>query len=173
MLKKWILFTATLILTGTLTAKDISKELKNDLRKYIDKVPGIGMVTDKVECEGITLSDFSFMGGKKFVFAEPGEEIKCQVRYETHKEAFSNTSIHFFLVGLYPQKEAQTYVTKTLGFMNEAGVSDFTLIAPEEKGTYQVRFCHGAGLTFEQAKESWHYDDHASPETVMGVVIVK
>lgn len=170
MLKKSLVFTIPFLIAGSLFAKDISDQIKKDLQKYVDQVPGIGMVTDKVECEGITLSNFCFMGGKQFVFVHPGEEVKCQVHYQTHKEDLSTLSVHYFLVGLFPE-DAQTYVTRTLGFMNDGGVSEFTLKAPEEKGTYQVRFCHGEGLTFDQAKEAWNYVEPGS-ETVMGIVVV-
>lgn len=172
MLKKTLFFTLSMIFSCTVFAKDISDQIKEDLEKYIDPVPEIGMVTDQVACEGITLTDFCFMDGRQFVLVHPNEEVKCQVHYQTHKEDLSKLSVHYFLVGLFPE-DAQTYVTKTLGFMNDndGGSSEFTLKAPEEKGVYQVRFCHGEGLTFEQAKEAWNYGEPGS-ETVMGIVVV-
>ena len=152
-------------------AFDLKKELEGDLKKYANELPGKGIVSDSIKIEGIKLSDFKMMGGKKIISCDPSELIDCQVRYEIDKDQLSNTKIHYFLVGFHNEGPQET-VKKCLGFMSDSGKAKFTLEAPKEAGIYQIRFTHGTGLIFEQAEDDW-WENPPGANTTMGIVIVK
>lgn len=162
--------TVTLLATSTTSAFDLKNELKGDLEKYANELPGKGFVSDEVEVEGIKLQNFKFMGGKKAVSCSPSDLIECQVDYETDKEEISAPKVHYFIVGFHHEGPQET-IKRTLGFMSDSGTAKFSLQAPKEAGVYEVRFAHGTGITFDQASEDW-WENPPESNTTMGIVIV-
>ena len=154
-----------------LLAFDLKSELSKDLKKYVNALPGKGIVSDELKLEGIVLSNFKMMGGKKLLTCEPNECIDCQVNYKIDKDALSSLSVHSCVVGFHsegPQERFKTF----LGLMNDSGTAKFQLEAPSDEGVYEIRFAQTKGITEGQAFASWN-DSPPSSNATMGIVIVK
>lgn len=150
----------------------LTDEIKGDLKKYMNEIPAIGMIADKVDYEGITLSDFKFLNGKKYVFCSPKEEVTALVNYAIDHDQLESLHLHHFIYGLYPDGP-QGCLVRSFGFVDREGSTSFTIKAPCNKGVYEVRFSHGEGLTFETASEEWWKQGNPPSNTIMGVLIVE
>lgn len=134
--------------------------------------PGKGMITDQVEYDGIELSNFAFSNGKKYAVFHSGDEILGQVDFKINKKDLSLFRIHYFIIGLFPNGP-QSCLVKSYGLRDSQGTARFSLIAPKDKGVYQIRFSHGTGVSCKQAKKAW-WDKHIHPaKTMMGIIVVK
>lgn len=163
--------TAMMMNTSFIFGFDLKTELEGDLKKYANQLPGKGFISDSVEIEGIKLSNFSFMGGKRIISCSPSDLIDCQIDYEIKDDELSSAKIHYFMVGFH-NEGPQTTMKRVLGFMSDSGTAKFSLEAPKEEGVYEIRFAHGTGITLDQASEDW-WDNPPSSNTTMGIVIVK
>lgn len=147
---------------------------------YVKDVPGIGLISDEVNFEGITLKNLAFVKedeqgehtvSDKYVITEPGSLHKVHADYELDSDVLSNLDLHHFIYGLYDDGP-QGCLLHSLGVMSGKGFLDFTVKAPEEPGVYQLRFCHAQGYaSYEHVKDKWWRN--ASVNTIMGIVVVK
>lgn len=165
------LISAVLPLYGD-TSGSITEEVKHDLKKYINEIPAIGMIMDRVDYDGIHLQNFTFLNGKKYAVCSPGDQVSAIVDYEIDSEKLSTLHLHHFIYGLDPSGP-QGCLVKSLGFKDSSGTAELILQAPQDKGLYQVRFCHGQGITYENAKDIWWKKGNPPAKTIMGIVVVK
>jgi len=153
-------------------SEDTTEEIKHDLKKYINEIPAIGMIMDRVDYDGIHLANFTFLNGKKYAVCAPGDHITAVVDYEIDSDKLSSLHLHHFIYGLDPSGP-QGCLVKSLGFRDSKGTAELTIQAPQDKGMYQVRFCHGKGITYENAKDIWWKKGNPPEKTIMGIVVVK
>ncbi len=140
--------------------------------KYVESIPGIGLISDTIEFDGITISDFLLENGKKYIFCEGNQEVNIRFNYEINSSKLETLHLNHLIIGLYddgPQK----CVLSTLGITDSKGTAEITLVAPEKAGAYQVRFCLSEGLTDERAMKAWWRGEGPSAKTIMGIFIVK
>lgn len=142
------------------------------IETFADEVPGIGLIADSITFDGITIGNFRFENEKKFVFAEPGDEVPVYMHYEIDASALKTLHLHHLIIGLYDDGP-QTCVLHSLGIKDSEGEATVTLKAPEKKGVYQVRFCHSIGLTDHEAQKAWWRGDGPSAKTIVGIMVVK
>lgn len=175
-MKKVVIYGLTSLMTILPIYGDVSEslteEIKRDIKKYTNEMPAIGMIMDKVEYDGVTLSNFRFQNGKKYIICSPNDSVTAHVEYEIDSDKLATFHLHHFIYGLDPSGP-QGDLFKTLGFRDSTGDAEFTLKAPKEKGLYQVRFCHGEGVTYEKAKDAWLKKGNPPEKTIMGVVLVR
>ncbi len=149
---------------------------------YIDDIPGIGLIADKVNFDGITLKNLYFVRNvqgdtkdiiaDKYVITKPGNQFLVSVDYELDGKVLDNLELHHFIYGLHP-KGPQNCFLHSLGITDSKGTAEFVLEVPEEKGVYQLRFCHATGYAvFETNKEEWWRSNSANAKTIMGIVVV-
>lgn len=153
-------------------SESLTDEIKRDIKKYTNEMPAIGMIMDTVEYDGITLSNFHFLSNKKYIICSPGDEVVATVDYEIDSDKLHTLHLHHFIYGLDPSGP-QGDLVKSLGFRDSSGTAEFTLKAPNEKGYYTVRFCHGEGVTYDKAKDAWCKKGNPPDKTIMGVVFVR
>ena len=174
-------FTTLLILSFCVTSL-LPASNSSILQKYTAEVPGIGLIMDKVEFDGITLKNLKFenndnsneiTAGNKFVITKPGYEHTVSVDYELDADVIDTWDFHHFIYGLH-RDGPQNCLLHSIGLVNDEGSTSFTLKAPEKTGVYQLRFCHATGYgTFDDVKDQWWDDESSTSETIMGIVIVE
>ncbi|GAB4229262.1 MAG: hypothetical protein Tsb0021_06990 [Chlamydiales bacterium] len=156
-----------------------------DLDEYIQQIPGIGLIADEINFEGICLKNLKFdqdsiesptediQVSDKFAILHANQEVTVLVDYQLDKKILEDFSFHHFIYGLHPEGP-QGCILHSLGLADSVGTTFFRLRAPEKKGAYQLRFCHAEGYgTFEHVKNEWWKDNKATSQTIMGIVIVK
>jgi len=173
-MKKKIFFFVPLLIMSFLYSdvKDLSDEIKQDFKKYLNEIPGIGLILDEVEYEGLALKNFFFSNGKRFIVCPPETVIEATVDYELHPEMLETLHLHHFIYGLDPSGP-QGCLVKSLGYFESEGSAKLEIKAPKDKGVYQVRFCHGEALTYEAAEEVWWNEGNPPEKTVMGIIVVE
>jgi len=155
-----------------LAARDTHASDMCILEAHMDDIPGIGLITDKITFDGITISNFRFDNTKKYVVVKPGEEFLVHFSYTVDASKLSTLHMHHLVIGLH-NDGPQTCVLHSLGIKDSQGDTALTLKAPEKTGAYQVRFCHTEGLTEDKAQHAWWKGDGPSAKTIVGIVIVK
>ena len=177
-MKKWI----PVILTAVMSCTATLPLTAGNIGDFISDVPGIGLVADEVSFDGITLRNLAFVSDKgddaetikdKYVITHPGAQHYVRAEYELDSEVLDNLKLHHFIYGLH-NDGPQGCLLHTLGLTDGKGELEFSIQAPEEKGVYQLRFCHATGTgLFESVKEQWWRADKATSQTIMGIVVVK
>ena len=140
--------------------------------KYAEEVPGIGLISDSIKFDGITISQFQFENDKKFIFVDPGQSFAARMHYEIDASALKTLHRHHLIIGLHDDGPQQC-ILHSYGIKDSEGDVCVTLEAPEKQGVYQVRFCHSIGLTDEEAQKAWWRGDGPSAKTIVGIVVVK
>ena len=149
-----------------------SSSIKEMIEEYVEDIPGIGLISDSINFNGITIRDFRFDNDKKYIFVKPEEEFSTHFKYAIDASQLETLHLHHFIIGLY-KDGPQKCVLHTLGLINAEGDADIVLKAPEKEGVYQVRFCHSEGLTYDEARKAWEDGEGASSKTIVGIVVVK
>lgn len=152
------------------------------IQDYIHEIPGIGLVADEVDFDGIKLKklrfhqcqgdDNSFIGDK-YVITYPGKKHKVSVKYKLDGDLVDNMELHHFIFGL-DKAGPQDCFLHSLGLTDAKGNATFYVTAPAEPGVYALRFCHAVGYgSFEQVKEEWWKTESTNSKSIMGIVVVK
>jgi hypothetical protein len=145
---------------------------EDSIDKYAKDIPGIGLIADSIQFDGITIKDFYFENNKKFIFVNAGEDISARMHYLIDASALATLERHHLIIGLYDDGPQQC-ILHVYGIKNAEGDVCTTLHAPKKKGVYEVRFCHAVGLTDEQAHKAWWRGEGPSAKTIVGIVVVK
>jgi len=135
----------------------------------LDKFPYSGLVLDKVELQGIEISDFMFENQKKFISVGPDETFSCTMFYEVDADDLENFHLYHLVIGLHDDGPQDCVVT-SFGLRDAEGSKIVQLKAPQKKGVYEVRVAVGKGITCDQANEDWLSNN--STKTVLGIVLV-
>ncbi|MCB1118589.1 MAG: hypothetical protein KDK65_01375 [Chlamydiia bacterium] len=154
----------------------------DNIQDYVNEIPGIGLIANEVNFEGINLKNLTFQKtkesgvgkvGDKYVITYPGMVHKVSVNYELDPEVLSNFDFHHFMYGL-DTTGAQGCLLHSLGLTKRKGQTVFSIQAPEKPGIYQLRFCHTTGYgVFEQVKDDWWKKGSETAKTIMGIIVVK
>lgn len=151
------------------------------VQDYLDQVPGIGLILDEVNFNGVTLKNLKFEKNEesddlitdKYVITKPESEHFVYAEYEIDSEVLETLQFHHFIYGLH-NDGPQDCLLHSFGLADAKGALLFKVVAPKKPGVYQLRFCHAEGYgTFEEVKDEWWKDDSATAKTIMGIVIVE
>jgi hypothetical protein len=143
-----------------------------NIDKYAEDIPGIGLILNTIKFDGITISNFYFENNKKFIFVEPNQDFSACMHYSIDASALKTLKRHHLIIGLYDAGPQQC-ILHAYGIKDSEGEVCATLKAPEKKGVYQVRFCHSIGLTDDEAQKAWWRGEGPSAKTIVGIVVVK
>jgi len=149
---------------------------------YVKDIPGIGLIADEVDFDGIKLRNLSFLTDdskegvivtEKAIVTKPGLKHKVVVDYSIDADVLDTFQLHHFIYGLHNDGPQNCFL-RSLGVMNSEGRAEFDVEAPKREGVYQLRFCHATGYTtYNEAKDAWWKSDEATSKTIMGIVVVK
>ncbi|MEZ5315608.1 MAG: hypothetical protein R3E91_05325 [Chlamydiales bacterium] len=132
--------------------------------------PYIGLITNKIDLDGIEVSDFKFQENeKKIMHVNPNEEFTCSFHYEIDGQFLDTLHLHHLVIGLY-DNGPENCVLHSLGIMNSIGDIELQLKAPNKRGTYEVRLSRSEGISCQEAEKEWWKE--SSRKTVLGVIIV-
>lgn len=161
---------SALLCIGCLSAPLLAADESID--KYAKEIPGIGLISDCIEFDGIKISNFYFENDKKFIFTTPGKKIMARLHCDIDADALKTLQRHHLIIGLYDDGP-QDCILHVYGVKNKHEDLCVTIKAPDKPGVYQIRFCHAIGLTDEQAHKAWWRGDGPSAKTIAGIVVVK
>ena len=163
-----------ILASGMLCGACFSTQLlaTDNIGKYAAEIPGIGLISDSIEFEGITISQFSFENDKKYIFVKPGEAFSARMHYSIDADALKALHRHHLIIGLH-NDGPQECILHCYGILDAEGDACVTMKAPAKPGAYQVRFCHSIGLTDEEAQKAWWKGDGPSAKTIVGIVVVE
>lgn len=153
------------------------------IEDYVNDIPGIGLIANEINFEGIKLKNLSFdtngnsdddvTVSKKYVITYPGKKHTVTVDYKINNKVLETFDLHHFLFGLH-KDGPQGCLLHSLGITERKGRVTFTVTAPDKPGVYQLRFCHCEGYgSFEDVKDRWFDPSNATSATIMGIVVVK
>lgn len=166
----------TIILSGIVSVMACSALTASGLDQCIGMhakdIPGIGLISDSIEFDGITLSHFRFDNDKKYTYVEPEQEVAVHMHYDIDASLLKTLHLHHLVIGLYDDGPQQC-ILHSLGVIDSHGVICTTVKAPKKPGVYQVRFCHASGLSDSEAQTAWWRADGPSAKTIVGIIVVK
>lgn len=142
------------------------------ISEWIKSSPWIGLVAKEVTYGPITLGELNLDKGGRLVIAKPGEEIKSTVKYKINADKLDSWHLHHIVVGIKGQAYP-TCITHSFGVWDKKGKASFTLIAPKEKGVYEVRFNYQEGITCSEAVKGWLDENSPSAHATVGIIIVE
>lgn len=174
--RKWgylFLMMACSFFTFNVLSAGITSDAKHDLNKYLEKAPWLGLIADEVTYGPITVSRVHIHEGDKFVIAAPGESLNGSLRYRIDTDDLKALQRYHLVIGI-KGKEAQECVAHSLGVWDSKGKANFTLVAPQKPGIYQVRFLFVDDWTCASAKNEWNSGKNVpSSNATIGVIIVE
>lgn len=145
---------------------------KEHLDEVSQRVPGIRLISDRLEYEGLIIKDFHFDSDRKYTVVKPGETIEASMSYEIDSSQLDALSLQHYLYGLYPDGPIDCLV-HSMGTSDDEGQIQLRFKAPKKAGVYEMRICRSnKGWTFGSAKFVWHKKDNP-PNTVIGIVVVE
>ena len=162
----------SLLLTSIFGTSLMAVESVGDkISGWVSSFPWVGLIADEVTYGPITIKDLSLGDSGRLVFAKPGEKIKGKLKYKIDVNKLTSWDVHHIILGL-KDHEAQSCITHSFGVWDKEGKATFDLVAPMEKGLYEVRFDYQDAVLCNTAKEAWIHDQPSSNATI-GVVIVE
>lgn len=161
-MRKHYFLLALLALTQTAFVQADDNSSLNDL-------PYAGLIMNKVDLDGIEVSNFEFENDSRIVHVKPGETFSCSMDYEIDADDLKTLHLNHLVIGL-SNDGPQDCILHSFGIMDDSGTITAELQAPEERGAYEVRLSRSRTLTCDSAKKEWWKKNAAN--TVIGYVIV-
>ncbi len=172
--KKWIILSAmTFCLSLSSLTAGITSEAKKTFKDYFQECPYIGLIADKITYGPITISEVNIHDGNKLAIVSPEETLKGSLRYKVDSKDLHMLHLYHMVIGI-KGAGAQDCITHSLGFWDSKGKGNFTLVAPEKPGIYEVRFLFTDAATCDEARHSWKSGlDVPSSAATVGIIIVE
>jgi hypothetical protein len=127
---------------------------KNKIQEVVKKYNWSQWIPDRASYGPATLSDLKLGGGKKVVVAKPGQQIDGEVVCALDRKQCSALSLYRVVLGI-KDLGGQTTVFNHFGLRGGKETDHFTLVAPKEKGVYQVGFRVVEAAREGTALQSW------------------
>lgn len=174
MLSNFFLFVGcSSFLFNSLGAGITSSGMKEELSKYFEAAPYLGLLADEVEYGPIKVSHVHIHDGEKFVIAAPGDILNGSLRYHINAENLEFMHKYYLVIGLKEQG-AQECVTHSRGIWDTKGKAHFKLTVPKKPGVYEVRFLFVEGANCQAAQKLWNSGVSApGAYATIGVIIVE
>ena len=71
------------------------------IEEDVKDIPGMGLIVNSIQFEGITISNFYFENDKKFIFVNKGEDFAARMHYQIDASALKTLARHHLIIGLY------------------------------------------------------------------------
>ena len=120
----------------------------------------------------VSLSEFTLNNKGNVVSAAPGEKISVSANYVYDCPECQGGSINQIIVGIAGENSAQACIYN--GSIQGAGSKKFTLTAPNEPGTYYIRFRYAQAFGCEEgALGWWRVDGEPTAKANIGAIVVE
>lgn len=121
-----------------------------------------------------TLSNLKLGGGKNVIVVSPGQRIDGEVQCALNKQACSPLSLYRVVLGI-KNRGGQTTIFNHFGIKAGKEVDRFTLVAPRQKGIYQLAFRVATTAREATAIEAWDKESDANlgHPAPIGLIIVQ
>lgn len=163
-------FACVLFLAGSLPLHAVDSP-KSKVCHWISECPYIGLVSNKVAYGPITLKRFDLAHKGRVVIAKPGEKIHGTVDYKVDASELDSLHLHHVVLGIKREND-QICLVHSLGIWDKKGKTHFSIVAPHERGVYEVRFDYQTSSTCDEAIKNWNEAPPSSGATV-GIIIVE
>lgn len=169
----FLLIACSLFTVDGLVAGITSSGVKDELSKYFEEAPWLGLLADEVTYGPITISHVHIHDGDKFVIAAPGEVLNGSLKYHIKADDLEFLHKYHLIIGL-KERGAQECVTHSRGLWDSKGKARFKLTVPNKPGLYEVRFLFVEEANCNAAQNLWNTGVSA-PGTyaTIGVIIVE
>lgn len=152
-------------------------ECGNDLRavqNYLDNYQWKGVIEDSASAGPATLSQVTLNGRPKAIAVQRGERIHGHLHCFLDPEKAETMTYYRVLIG-FSGKGGQTTLYNRFGMGAGGSDEDFSLIAPQEPGLYEIRFRVVEKFTEGEAIKQWVDLNGNEPDarTTIGFVVVK
>ncbi len=143
------------------------------IQDYLDHYPWKGIIQTEATSGPVTVGHLKLNGHSKAIVAAPGQTIAAEVKcaFDPDKSTFfGHYEIVIGLKGLGPQ-----VVIGSEGLADGKTKEEFTLVAPETRGIYEIRF-RPAKIIFKlPAFSEWLDSEGHEPDakTTIGLIVVK
>ncbi len=146
-----------------------------DIQQYLHNHDFKGVIKDYVSSGPATVFGVTLNGHKRAIVVKPGERIEGTLKYKLDTDRCKDIKYHRLLLG-FKDVGPQTTVGVGIGFLaDKENEGNFTLIAPQKPGVYQIRFRSVENYTETEAVKHWK-DEHGNEPSLrktVGIVVVK
>jgi hypothetical protein len=145
----------------------------NAIRQTVKRYNWNQWIPDQAAYGPATLSNLKLGGAKKAIVARPGQQIEGEVVCNLDRKRCSALSLYRVVLGI-KDHGGQTTVFNHFGLRAGKETDHFTLVAPKEKGVYQVGFRVVEAAREGTAIQSWDDRDENGwgEPVVIGLIIV-
>jgi hypothetical protein len=146
---------------------------KDAIQGVLKKYKWNQWIKDRAIYGPATLSNFKLGSSKKVAIVHSGQEIKGEVTCNVDRKQCSAFSMYRVVLGIKNQG-GQTTVFNHFGLRAGKETDPFTLVAPRQKGIYEVAFRLTKAASEGMALQSWDaHDENGWGEPVtLGLLIV-
>ncbi|MBN3924080.1 hypothetical protein [Nostoc sp. NMS4] len=128
-------------------------------------------ISDPVTYQQVTLSSLILNNQGKVVTVSAGEKLNALVNYFYNCPTCQPTSSNQIIVGIAGEDKAQACIYN--GGIKDSGSAKFTLTAPNQRGTYYIRFRYAQAYGCNDALGWWKVGDEPPAEANIGLITVK
>lgn len=139
----------------------------------VQEIPGAGLILDRVEIDGLEISNFSFQNGHSVMRCHPGEKVDVDLHYIVKSDDLKSWRGHHFLWALMSNKGPSGCLLSSLGLMDREGDRHFSFEAPDAVGVHTLRIGTYQGGTPHQAQKNWVRSKSHKKGRVVGVLIIE
>ncbi len=152
-------------------------KLGDDLGKiqdYLENYSWKGMIQDTATSGAETLSHLRLKGRGKVIVVRPGETVSGEVTCSLNPDEAHSFNVYRVVIGLHGEGP-QTTIGTTLGVAGGSSEERFSLTAPMEPGTYQIRFRTATNFLESAVLNAWIDEKGHEPDasTTIGIIYVK
>lgn len=147
----------------------------DDLKEYVRTYNFKEIVQERAVSGPVTITHVVLNDYPIGYVAKPGERIDGKLHYFLDKEQTKDLKYHRLLLGI-DGVGPQTAIGIGLGYLaDQENKEKFTLHAPGQPGTYQIRFRSVEALTEGEALKHWGDEKGKAPSAAqtIGVIVVK
>ncbi|BBD67563.1 hypothetical protein NIES4072_51390 [Nostoc commune NIES-4072] len=128
-------------------------------------------ISDPAIYQQVTLSGLILNNQGKVVTVSAGEKLNAFVNYFYNCPTCQSSSINQIIVGIAGEDKAQACIYN--GGIKDSGSAKFTLTAPNQPGTYYIRFRYAQANKCNDALGWWRVGDEPPVEANIGLIKVK
>ncbi|MEH2362252.1 caspase family protein [Nostoc sp.] len=128
-------------------------------------------ISDPVTYQQVTLSSLILNNQGKVVTVSAGEKLNALVNYFYNCPTCQSTSKNQIIVGIAGEDKAQACIYD--GGIKNSGSAKFTLTAPNQRGTYYIRFRYAQAFECNDALGWWKVGDEPPVAANIGLITVK
>jgi hypothetical protein len=146
----------------------------DDMQEYLDQYPWQGLIKSELNLGHVSVRDFRLDSHPYALAVEAGDQVKGEITCLLNRKKCSPIDFYQVIIGL--KNVGPKAVVGDLNYTLKAkGVEEFTFIAPEEPGIYEVRCRLHQSFFTPEAEKMWWDSEGNEPDAshTIGFLIVK